>query len=286
MSHAPDLIARIRTLLESEYSPDSYSYIIEQCIAGTRMYPDIQIRDASGHLRCVVEVGYTRPEKLTTYRHSLKIPDVRWYDKQGQLHGDVTERTLQLKVQTAIRPSGVFAVYYVRDKVQCVEEDCYTEVCCPAWSGEPGKCRCDPEAEECDPTCEVCCEKKTEASFEEVDTIVVTDRVKAFFPSFCDKCGNAWLPGGEDEACFLMMDLQDHSPREFARYYGGAQRMTWDEALTLIADWGLALDYGHDGDFLREDDAMRLESAVTVECDRARAESSSRNGPGGEVVGK
>lgn len=34
----------------------------------------------------MVEIGNTRPEKLTAYRDDLKIPDVRWYDKQGRLH--------------------------------------------------------------------------------------------------------------------------------------------------------------------------------------------------------
>jgi hypothetical protein len=54
------------------------------------MLPDIQVVDEGGAVHCVVEVGYTRPEKLTRYR-ALGIPDVRWYAKDGTLHlgGDV-----------------------------------------------------------------------------------------------------------------------------------------------------------------------------------------------------
>jgi hypothetical protein len=36
-------------------------------------------------LVCVVEIGYTRPEKLKLY-HEHEIKDVRWYDKKGRLH--------------------------------------------------------------------------------------------------------------------------------------------------------------------------------------------------------
>jgi hypothetical protein len=87
LSHDPTLIRGICDLLEREYSPALYDYVIEKPILGTRMFPDIAIvKKSSKKIVCVVEIGYTRPEKLTAYRRELKIPDVRWYDKQGVLH--------------------------------------------------------------------------------------------------------------------------------------------------------------------------------------------------------
>jgi len=119
-----------------------------------------------------VEIGYTRPEKLTTYRQKLKIPDVRWYDKQGKLHADVTEKLI--KVSLELTPSSTMFVYHVLGQVECVDE-----ACCDVCAGH----------EDHDEGCEDC------HTYRKLDvvTTVVTDYVKAFFPSFCDKCGSHWL---------------------------------------------------------------------------------------------
>jgi hypothetical protein len=99
MSHPRSLIEAIAAKLHGEYPPDSYIYRYEVALAGTRLFPDIQVceRD-SGKTLCAVEIGYTRPEKLTAYRTKHAIPDVRWYDKAGRLHGDVQEITVQATV--------------------------------------------------------------------------------------------------------------------------------------------------------------------------------------------
>jgi hypothetical protein len=97
MPHSPNLIASILRLVEKDYPPGSYRYEIERPIPGTKMFPDILVW--SGHrIQCAVEIGYTRPEKLTAYRAEHKIPDVRWYDKAGNLHADVEERMLRATV--------------------------------------------------------------------------------------------------------------------------------------------------------------------------------------------
>ena len=72
MAHSTELIQSIQRLLENDYPADQFNYIIEKAIAGTRMYPDIQVCDMSGKAICVAEIGYTRPEKLTAYRNKLK----------------------------------------------------------------------------------------------------------------------------------------------------------------------------------------------------------------------
>src|SRR5262245_30308889 len=78
--------------------PTSAGYVLhyERSLKGARrMMPDIQVVDSTGVVRCVVEIGYTRPEKLKAYRE-LGIADVRWYDKQGILH-PVIERIREIE---------------------------------------------------------------------------------------------------------------------------------------------------------------------------------------------
>jgi hypothetical protein len=87
VSHSPDLIQQILSMVQADYPPSQFDFVIEKAIPGTRMHPDILVNDRSGKHCCAVEIGYTRPEKLTAYRKDLKIPDVRWYDKAGNLHG-------------------------------------------------------------------------------------------------------------------------------------------------------------------------------------------------------
>jgi hypothetical protein len=87
MSHDPTLIRRVCEDLEKDYDPSLYEYVIERPVLEGRMFPDVAtIERSSGMFQCVVEIGYTRPEKVTAYREQLKIPDVRWYCPQGTLH--------------------------------------------------------------------------------------------------------------------------------------------------------------------------------------------------------
>ena len=53
---------------------------VDSWLSDDRMAPDILVLDFDGRLLCVVEIGYTRPEKLGRYQ-ALGIPDVRWYAK-------------------------------------------------------------------------------------------------------------------------------------------------------------------------------------------------------------
>jgi hypothetical protein len=74
------------TKIKKDYLPKlGYKYLIEEKLKGTEIdiQPDIQVIDDAGHVICVVEIGYTRPEKIALYK-KLKIPDIRWYSKDGQ----------------------------------------------------------------------------------------------------------------------------------------------------------------------------------------------------------
>ena len=87
MGHSTDLLQEITQLLLTDYPLElGYKYIYEKAIANAtaRMHPDV-IVELDNDVVCVVEIGYTRPEKLTEYQE-MGIPDVRWYDKNATLH--------------------------------------------------------------------------------------------------------------------------------------------------------------------------------------------------------
>lgn len=86
MSHSYDLLDSFLKEIQKSYPSDlGYEYIIEERLKGSRIdiQPDIQVVDKAGHVICVVEVGYTRPEKIALYKELL-IPDIRWYSKDGK----------------------------------------------------------------------------------------------------------------------------------------------------------------------------------------------------------
>src|ERR1041385_2339958 len=86
MGHSKELLAKIADQLRQLYPEPEYRYAFEKGLQGRdrRHQPDIQVFEASGAIRCVVEIGYTRPEKLKVYCDA-NIPDVRWYAKDGRL---------------------------------------------------------------------------------------------------------------------------------------------------------------------------------------------------------
>lgn len=99
MAHPPELIQKILELVQRDYRGQRYRHRIERGIRNGLM-PDISVYD-DGKLVCVVEIGYTRPEKLVAYCEELKVPDVRWYDKAGNLY--CVNRPQRIK-----RPIGKF----------------------------------------------------------------------------------------------------------------------------------------------------------------------------------
>lgn len=92
MSHSRELIAAVLDGIVREYPPeDGFKAVVEKRLLGQKrnVQPDIQMLDAAGKVVCVVEIGYTRPEKISYYR-DVGIRDVRWYDKSGVLHSSIT----------------------------------------------------------------------------------------------------------------------------------------------------------------------------------------------------
>lgn len=268
MSHSAELIQSVRRLLENDYPAHQYKYTIESAIPGTRMMPDIQVRDALGSLVCVTEIGYTRPEKLTAYRKQLKIPDVRWYDKAGNLHADVEERVIRVSIQQ--QPVGFFAVYRIYDMVECRNESCESIA----------MVECDltvKELEGPEPLSDEVCEKAWEVSncmCMDVTTVVVTDYARVWFICYCDKCGDTWdaATGSSMDLQGIAYDLESMNAGEFARSWGARQfHGDWVGAATWVFNYlGVEPEYKA-GEFLSvrlEREFNRSMAAVRMEAIR------------------
>jgi hypothetical protein len=270
MGHSAELIQSILSKVQKNYPVEEFNFTIEQAIPGTRMYPDILVRDKLGNNCCAVEIGYTRPEKLTAYRQKLKIPDVRWYDKDGNLHADVQEKTVTVNVQA--RPVGTFAVYVIYDMVECCDDEPCYRIALLECDLTEDDLRNPPQGRE---------EEITDKAFElsdylcmDVTTIAVTDYARVWFACYCDKCGAEWFPLMESSMDLqgIAGDLENYSARELADVYG-ARRFygEWEGAAAWVADYlGMELDY-QSGEFLskqQEQEFRRTMSAVRMEAIR------------------
>ncbi len=209
MSHPAELIAAILAQVEADYPPEAHAYAIERMIPGTRYMPDILVSSTGGRMLCAVEIGYTRPEKLTGYR-ALGISDVRWYDKQGELHPGWETKAVRAEVRiSGLEPDEV-AVYDLFDEIDC--PDCH-------WCGP---CGCVHGDESCQyPGCEL--------PFEFVHAVLVTDYQRFWLQAFCDKCGWQGDPTDDDRelAYDLLEDLATLETAEFGRRYGRRTLASW-----------------------------------------------------------
>jgi hypothetical protein len=192
MGHSVELLQRIGFEVAKSWPSNlGYRLVFEKPIPGFRMFPDIQVLAPDGKVCCAVEIGYTRPEKLTTYR-LIGIGDVRWYDKQGVLHGDVNESSaiVYRKVKFQFPEALRFKQLNIYDRVVCY--------CCV--HGEINETCKTHEGEDCD------CEPRAPLSFEEYfadeskwekaldehrnTLLTVVSNGSHFIPLFfCDECG-------------------------------------------------------------------------------------------------
>lgn len=93
MGHPQLLLNRIQVELEFQYPSSEFDYQFEVALPeNPRFRPDIIVwRRSPRELVCIVEIGYTRPEKLVIYQ-SLGV-DCRWYSKEGVLCSGVAMNT-------------------------------------------------------------------------------------------------------------------------------------------------------------------------------------------------
>lgn len=107
MAHEPGLVERILAQVRGTYPEDGHTYVLERRLVGQtkNIQPDIQVLDRDGRVVCVVEIGYTRPEKLREYSR-LGIPDIRWVDRTGTPVNPFAETTMHVVVKaTRHRPA-------------------------------------------------------------------------------------------------------------------------------------------------------------------------------------
>ena len=128
MSHSIQVIESIRRELEKRYpSQDGYEYVIEEKLLQSQLnyQPDIQVVDQSGEIVCVVEIGYTRPEKLAWYREK-QIPDIRWYSRDRKFVNP-DEHVLLTKVRYEPPKEEIWREVDIDqyDGIFC--EDCHSE---------------------------------------------------------------------------------------------------------------------------------------------------------------
>lgn len=254
MAHPRELITKIADLLAVEYPTTAYSYIYEKPInewfrkqMQSKMSPDITIL-AGNKPVCVVEIGYTRPEKLTMYRETLRIPDVRWYAKDGTLHADVQERVVSVSVTA--EPTGPVYQYELWDNVAhygCPENEGIRRIperCVKRFIrlfGDRAYLARQDGAEE--------------GESYDVHTIVLTDYIAVWLPTYCDKCGESFM--ADEMVGFYPLEVCAYPPRQIADCLGARKTISWKQARELVEGFGLALHY-MDGHFINPKDAQNI----------------------------
>lgn len=103
MPHKPEILQRVISLLEHDYPQKYFEYRLDtsRLFDGSRMFPDVQIFSSLSKNKpiCVVEIGYTRPEKLAHYKN-IGIKDIRWYGRDdGILYNFNTIKPASCRIQ-------------------------------------------------------------------------------------------------------------------------------------------------------------------------------------------
>lgn len=236
MPHPKILLDQIAKLLNADYPPARFEYFREKVIPGTRYFPDLRIVDDRDRTVCVVEVGYTRPEKLTAYR-DLGIADVRWYDKAGNIHARHTI------VETREPPEGcVFSICEVYGEVYC--PDCYDEELADPELEDP-----EVAPHESEDDIETAITREAEAEHyarKDVFTYVLSDGIVVLLPSFCDKCGLIWSADTQEEGAAFVADLDLRAlERRAKRDRNLSHGLTWAAAMEQLSNFvgTIELDY-------------------------------------------
>jgi hypothetical protein len=244
VSHPKELIDDIVSAIKDDYPPRDYRITTEKALPGTRYFPDVAVFDRADRVVAVIEIGYTRPEKLTAYRE-MGIADIRWYDKGGNNHG--VTRTVHYLAE--VQPSGVVEVYRFDELIGCHDaEDCAAELAFLDRLLE----RYERRFGSTGPKDLKRFYRRWEAALEDnvagVETLVATDGAVIASASFCDKCGSTWISNPEEAeeiAVLIGADILD-AGRAFKRDHR-VQSGSWQAAVSLIeGHFGQRLDYRRD----------------------------------------
>ncbi len=194
MGHKQELLDLVSRKLFLDYPKNDFIYLYEKRLyENKRMEPDITIRNKeTRECVCLVEIGYTRPEKLSFYRNKMGVFDVRWYDKTGILHGDVKEVSIKAKYDV-ILPQNLY-VYYITHNIECCDDDC--DIDSMRWifpfEGGGSKEELEQIKEKMFLQDDDRYHEYLQDRIEETNGYLVTDFYKAWVFGFCDKCGSVF----------------------------------------------------------------------------------------------
>jgi hypothetical protein len=196
MSHPKELIDKFVSIMEESYSRrEGYTYKIEERIESHKplIYPDIQVHDKDHRLVSVVEIGYTRPEKIKMYRE-LGVTDIRWYSKAGELINS-EEKILIVKTKHIPHEDELFYrldIEFDRGILQC--EKCGNDL--GDWESKENK--------DIDILDEISCATVGE---------LWCNRLRGICVYYCDNCDNSNIHiAGEDmvEQIIWGLDINDY----------------------------------------------------------------------------
>jgi hypothetical protein len=189
MGHSSELLNRIAEDVARAWPKGKgYRMEFEKPLAGQpglRMLPDIQVLDPSKTVCCVVEIGYTRPEKLTKY-HELGIQDVRWYDKLGNIHGNIDKALKVIEQHIRYVPLSnhefnwfsQFGIFECDDCLATALEE-LDQLC----GCEQDDCSCAPRVPPSDEAIELASENHSESIL-----TLISDGHRYLAVVYCDEC--------------------------------------------------------------------------------------------------
>jgi hypothetical protein len=280
MGHARDLLDRIaRKVVAAWPAEQGYRLLFEApCPLERRMLPDIQVLGPDGAVCCAVEIGYTRPEKLTAYRR-LGIPDVRWYDKAGRLHGDVSVTAItRWRQEDHLRPRKDvrwLQLWEYGARCRLCEDELVAAYCGAHFAGaseQQPACDCQPRVPLSDDDACTVLDECADMFGDRTDVYLFSNGVRVGGFVVCDECGESYqLEDFEDVILAVAgsglyfdnaMDFEAahhrwRRGREFQAFVAEVRQrgpmltafvepvIPWADVLAVGAYYGLTLRYQH-----------------------------------------
>lgn len=233
MGHSKELLNKIAEDVKKKYpGKNGYYYVFEESLENVRprIEPDIKVYSKNGKLVCIVEIGYTRPEKLVKYV-GLGCKDVRWYSKKGRM---LPLSPKGLKIKTKV----------IREFFEYIPLKEERFLALPIEAGNV-ICRC----------CEI-----DEETFEDEESledyfltygIFYSNGWRGIMVMDCDMCGECFFISEED-MCYEITQHSIHSYDEFLHHRSKTLR------LLKKADWRDRMCYGLLGKVDYHFEEMRL----------------------------
>lgn len=217
MGHPKELIEKFVAIMRETYKEiDGHVFRLEESLADhkPRIAPDIQVFDKDNKLISVVEIGYTRPEKIKIYRE-LGVQDIRWYSKEGELI-NAEEKTIVIKKKYVSHEEELF----YRLDIEFGSGIIMCENCGDAWGDW-----CSEENKDMDILAETSCATVGE---------LWCNKVRGILIYYCDQCDSSGFHvAGQDIAEDLLWALDIYDYGKFIQEHRKAQSRHLAESIYL-----------------------------------------------------